>query len=135
MGEVRLWLSGFVPHFLRRAMGQRVFDDRSSNLCIRSLGAFSVAYRGGTSDEAVLEESFEKDLLFARLPEYHPSPNDTIVDIGAHIGTFALLAASRVPQGRVYAIESCEETFNFLTVNVALNHATNIFTSRLAVIG
>jgi FkbM family methyltransferase len=81
----------------------------------------------------VLEESFDKNVLFARVPEYHPSPDDIIVDIGAHIGTFALLASSMVPQGRVYAVEACEETFNFLTVNVVLNRAANIQISHLAI--
>jgi FkbM family methyltransferase len=93
-----------------------------------------MAYRGGTADEVVLkEESFENDALFTRVPEYKPSSDHVILDIGAHIGAFSLLASSKVPQGKVYAIEACQDTFNYLSVNIALNRATNISHHHLAI--
>ena len=42
------------------------------------------------------------DNLF--VPEYVPKKDDVIIDVGAHIGTFALNAAIIVPRGKVYAI-------------------------------
>jgi FkbM family methyltransferase len=42
------------------------------------------------------------------------------------------LAASKVPHGTVYAIEACEDTFNFLRINTALNGIRNLSTYHLA---
>jgi FkbM family methyltransferase len=104
----------------------------SGTVRIGSFGGFEVAYRQGTADELVLKESFDHDLFFAGVPEYRPNERDVIVDVGAHIGTFALLAASKVPRGAVYAIEASEETFNLLRINAALNRMTNLSTHHLA---
>lgn len=91
-----------------------------------------MAYRSGTADEAVLQHSFDHDIFFTGVPEYRPAESDTIIDVGAHIGTFSLLAASKAPRGRVYAIEACEDTFNFLRVNVALNGLSHVVPVHLA---
>ncbi|MBI5622172.1 MAG: FkbM family methyltransferase [Elusimicrobia bacterium] len=49
-------------------------------------------------------------------------PGATVVDVGAHIGTFALLAARMVgPSGRVVALEPSPATLELLRRNVALN--------------
>jgi FkbM family methyltransferase len=109
--------------------------DHASQLEIGQFGKFSVAYRVGTADEAVLSDSFDSDIFFRGLPEYRPEENHIIVDVGAHIGTFSMLAASHVPRGRVYAIEACKNTFNYLWVNVAINKLCNLDTSHLALSG
>src|SRR5712691_311346 len=101
-------------------------------LTIASFGSFQVAYRQGTADESVLKDSFSHDIFFSGVPEYQPAETDVIVDIGAHIGTFAVLAASKVPRGTVYAIEACEDTFNFLRINAALNRLENLSPHHLA---
>ena len=71
--------------------------------------------------------------FFSRIPEYQPTSSDVIIDIGAHIGTFAIKAASRVPEGMVHAIEASRETFNYLKVNAALNRNLNIVPHLLTV--
>ncbi len=54
------------------------------------------------------------------------SPGDTVVDIGANIGSFAIVAASLVgPSGRVIALEPMPGTFQRLEQNVALNRLRN----------
>ncbi|WP_165250419.1 FkbM family methyltransferase [Paludisphaera soli] len=54
-------------------------------------------------------------------------PGDTVVDIGANIGTFSILAASVAgPSGRVIACEPVPETFERLKANVALNGLDNV---------
>jgi FkbM family methyltransferase len=53
-------------------------------------------------------------------------PGDTVVDIGAHIGVFAVWAARRVPEGRVIAYEPSGANFALLVDNAALNRADNL---------
>lgn len=104
-------------------------------LAIDQFGDFEIAYREGTADEEVLSHSFEDDIFFSGVPEYHPEPHHVIIDVGAHIGTFSILAASKVPEGKVYAIEASEESFSYLRVNVALNGLDNVEVSHLALAG
>jgi FkbM family methyltransferase len=61
-------------------------------------------------------------------------PGDTVVDIGANIGSFTVLAASIVgPKGRVVALEPIEDTFSRLLENVELNGYRNVECQRVAV--
>lgn len=49
-------------------------------------------------------------------------PGDRIVDIGAHIGTYAIpMAAKAGPEGRVLAIEGSAQTFQLLQRNIGAN--------------
>ena len=114
----------WLQRWLRRA-------DRGV-LKIGSFGRFQVAYRGNTADENVLGHSFDHDIFFTGVPDYQPAETDVILDVGAHIGTFAMLAASKVSRGAVYAIEACEDTFNYLRINAALNRLENLSTCHLA---
>lgn len=106
--------------------------DRPAGLAIGSFGGFEVAYRKGTADEEVIKHSFDNDIFFTGVPEYQPGAADVIIDIGAHIGTFSLLAASKVKHGKVYAIEASEESFGLLRINVALNQCANVSVHHLA---
>lgn len=59
---------------------------------------------------------------------------DTVVDIGANIGAFSVLAASIVgPTGRVVAIEPASGTFARLEENVRLNGFGNTICVRSAI--
>jgi FkbM family methyltransferase len=61
-------------------------------------------------------------------------PGSTVVDIGANIGAFAILAASAVgPHGRVIAFEPITNTFKRLLENVALNNFENVECNRAAI--
>ena len=52
---------------------------------------------------------------------------DTVIDVGANIGCFSLLASQLVgPTGRVLALEPDPRTFAQLEANIKLNNATNI---------
>ena len=54
------------------------------------------------------------------------------LDIGAHVGYFALLAALANPNGHVHAFEPLSKVHERLARNVSLNSVTNISCSRLA---
>lgn len=53
-------------------------------------------------------------------------PGSCVVDVGAHVGFFALACAARHPQIRVIAIEPAAATFALLEGNVAANHLQNV---------
>jgi FkbM family methyltransferase len=69
-----------------------------------------------------------------RLLETVLEPDMTVVDVGAHIGYFSLLAAKRVgPTGRVYAFEPAPENYGLLTRNISLNGYKQVMPIRKAV--
>ena len=107
-------------------------NGESGVLSIERHGAFDVAFRRGTSDERVIAQSFANDIFYSAMPDYTPAPDHVILDVGAHIGTFALLSASKAPRGRVWAIEASQDTFNFLRINAAINDLTNLGVHHLA---
>ena len=51
---------------------------------------------------------------------------DTIIDIGAHIGLFALFASQFCKHGKIYCFEPVKENFDLLESNVELNKIRNV---------
>ena len=99
------------------------------------LGRFDgrlLAYRLHSVDTAVLHHSFDRDIFFAAIADVPIRRDAVILDVGAHIGTFTLLASEKVPHGRVYAVEASADTFALLQVNVELNRRGNIVAEHLA---
>lgn len=138
MGTIERTVAGLLPEGAKRLLRplyrsvRPVPLERPSSLEIGSFGGFDVAYRVGTSDEKVIAHSFDHDIFFTGVPEYVPREGDTILDVGAHIGTFSLLAATKAPRIKVHAIEASRDTFNLLKINVALNRSDNITAHRVA---
>jgi len=58
-------------------------------------------------------------------------PKDVFVDVGAHIGSYAIPIAKNVQ--KVIAFEPNKNSFELLTKNIALNHLTNIEAHNIAV--
>jgi len=51
----------------------------------------------------------------------------TVIDVGAYVGYFTILASSLVgPRGRVYALEPETTAFEYLKRNIHLNECTNV---------
>ena len=59
--------------------------------------------------------------------------NDSIIDIGGHIGLFSLLISQKSKDAKVYSFEPIEANFNLLNSNLELNNIKNVFTFNLAV--
>jgi FkbM family methyltransferase len=57
----------------------------------------------------------------------------TVVDVGAHIGAFSVLAARQAPRIQVHAFEPTPDSYILLCQNVELNRAMNVTTHALAV--
>lgn len=61
------------------------------------------------------------------------APTDTVIDIGAQIGCFSLLAARSATRGIVYAFEPEITNFNLLQENITINQLQNVRPFNLAI--
>jgi FkbM family methyltransferase len=87
----------------------------------------------GSSDEIMILES-------CRAEAYNPEGFEiksgyTVIDVGAHIGSFTVYAASIAKKGFVYAYEPYPGSFKLLKENVRLNRLENVKTFELGVLG
>lgn len=61
-------------------------------------------------------------------------PGDIVLDLGANIGYFTILAAKLAgPTGKVFSFEPEPTNFWYLTKNIKLNHCINVFAFQKAV--
>lgn len=60
--------------------------------------------------------------------------NDTVIDIGAHIGSFTVLAGKRAKNGRVLAYEPDPANYKQLEKNIKANNLSNVILSSDAVL-
>ena len=61
------------------------------------------------------------------MEHFKPNSGEIVVDVGAHIGLYSLIAAKKVgPSGKVIAIEPDPENFRILRKNIVLNQSMNI---------
>lgn len=67
----------------------------------------------------LLSATYEENVTRAILDQLKPDTH--FLDIGANIGWFSLLVASRCPQGRVYSIEPDPGVFQLFSAAIALN--------------
>jgi FkbM family methyltransferase len=81
--------------------------------------------RGGTNDLAVLNEAA---ILNPYLGSEHIElrQDAVVMDVGANIGDFTVMAASRCSLGRVYAVEPISEYIPVLEINKKLNLLSNV---------
>jgi FkbM family methyltransferase len=69
-------------------------------------------------DLVVVRDIFEEDAYKTRLLGDNAGPHEVVVDIGAHIGTFARLWHEKNPQARILCVEACPENLGALQANV-----------------
>ena len=65
--------------------------------------------------------------------EIEINKTDTVIDVGAHIGLFSLLASQYCTDGKIYAFEPIKENYKILESNVQLNNLSNIKTENCAI--
>ncbi|MBM4397624.1 MAG: FkbM family methyltransferase [Deltaproteobacteria bacterium] len=63
---------------------------------------------------------------------YAPADGDVVVDAGAHVGLFSILAARANPRCRVVALEPFSENHECLAANLGAAGATNVTPLRMA---
>lgn len=87
------------------------------------------------ADESVFNEIFvERD--YKALEEIIKNAKDPIIDVGAHIGVFAVYIRTLNDKVKIFAYEPGNENFKALKENLKLNHLEkNIIAKNLAVAG
>lgn len=65
-------------------------------------------------------------------PGFEIGPSDTVIDIGANMGIFALYAASKAVRGKVIAVEPTS-VINCLKSSIELNQTSNIEPIHMAI--
>ena len=85
-------------------------------------------FRCKNDDRSTISEIFILEIY----NKYTINETDIIVDAGANIGEFTLLAASQAKKGMVYAIEPNKEANELLLANIASNNLTNVKTFDVA---
>ncbi|MFA5797275.1 MAG: FkbM family methyltransferase [Candidatus Woesearchaeota archaeon] len=79
----------------------------------------------------MLMESFGMKYYTPKGFEIHE--NDTVIDIGAHIGSFTLYAARFANKGKIYSFEPLPENYSILIKNIRRNNIKNIATYKMAI--
>ena len=85
------------------------------------------------ADESVFSEVFV-DRAYRILDDIITKAN-TIIDVGAHIGAFAIYAATINPKAQITAYEPEPSNFKIFKENIKLNHINTITPKNLAVAG
>ena len=67
------------------------------------------------------------------IEDFEINVNDTVIDIGAHIGLFTLLVSQRCKTGKILSFEPVRENFDLLVSNLKLNHIENVLPFNMAV--
>lgn len=84
------------------------------------------------SSKALVFGTYESEVVHLLLEMVQP--DWLVLDVGAHVGYFALLLAKLVgPRGKVVAFEPCPENFRVLEENVSINNCQNIVLENRAV--
>lgn len=122
-GLVRDWPKYYLAR-LQRTEGPVVLQLRNG---------LQFAVRPFTIDLDVLDEVVHKGVYTFCDWTLPTSPN--IVDIGAHIGAFSVLASQLWPSASIFAFEPQEDNFRLLQQNLCLNQCTRVQAFQLAVAG
>jgi FkbM family methyltransferase len=104
--------------FLRHAVSKIVIFDTSKPYNV--LGHKMYFYHGSATLQEMAFGTYELDTVdvFRKIVK----PGMSVVDIGAHVGYYTLLAARLVgPDGRVYAFEPNPEVYEILVRNIEVN--------------
>ncbi len=105
----------------------------SSHTVYRLKNGISLMVRSGSNDRVIFNQVWLNNVY---LPNgFEIKDDDIVIDIGAHIGLFAVLAAFYAKKGKIYAFEPVKENFELLNENINQNKITNILTYNKAVSG
>ena len=120
-----LWINSLLlPLFYLRHQGK-------PKVVIDAGGGARFMVRVNTSDLLIVWEIWKAKVYDdTRIPI---GARDIVVDLGAHIGAFAVRAAGQAHEGQVFAYEASEKNYALLTENRQLNGMDNLQIENSAV--
>jgi FkbM family methyltransferase len=121
---IKNWPAYFAEYFGLIKKNHVVYVSRSGVKC---------KTRTKTSDRTTLNMVWVHSFYNPR--GYGVGKDDVIVDIGAHIGTFSVMASNLANEGMVYAFEPEPRNFAMLKDNIRINQLKNIVPFNVAVSG
>jgi FkbM family methyltransferase len=124
------WIATQVPSLIVKGFFH-VVPFLRTRICQK--GGLRFEYRVATADWQVLHEVVDRDDYDITQKTIGSTSN--VIDIGAHLGSFAILAATNASEGIVLSYEPDPDNFRLLTRNVARNKLTNVKTFKCAVAG
>ena len=68
-----------------------------------------------------------------KFPGFQIKENDTIIDIGGHIGLFALDVTKNCKKGKIFCYEPVQKNYQLLKDNIKINKISNVHHFNLAV--
>lgn len=90
-------------------------SESNSNTRSVVVGGVPLQVRDGTWDVRIADEVITHDCY--RLRAWRPREQATVLDVGAHIGSFSAWIATRFPKASVYAFEMDESNQKLLALN------------------
>jgi FkbM family methyltransferase len=99
-------------------------------LATYDLGELSLLFRPRSFDKLVIREIWKWDEYF--LSRLNAPTGGAVVDVGAHIGAFAVKAHALFPGLRVLALEPVLENFQILEQNLSRNGCAHVTALNLA---
>lgn len=124
------WSQRIVNFGLKLAYPVVYFGKWDKDKIIYDVGSCRFKVRVGTSDKIAVWEIFKKK-EYRDDKDFKIKSSDIVVDIGGHIGSFAVFAAKQAKQ--VYVYEAMKENYDLLNKNVKLNNLKNVKTFNVAV--
>ena len=112
----------YIADYLKFKQGEIIYETRDG---------LKYKLRGGSNDRNIFN-----DVIIRRVynpPGFEIKKGDLVLDIGAHIGLFSVLASKNA--SKVFAFEPEPQNFSLLSKNKSINKIDNIFTFNKAVSG
>lgn len=103
------------------------------NLSKLEYNGIKIYYRKGSTDEDVITYSLDQDIFLKEIRDFKLTHDINLIDIGAHIGTFSIIASQKAPNGKIYAVEASKDTFSILKKTVEENNLQNIICVNSAI--
>ena len=119
MKKLLTWIDRQLALGLNRPVSRRI-DGITARFHVNSKDEYKVVV-GGLS---------ERDLRSAVTQAIRP--DDVIVEIGAHIGSWSVYLAQHVPRGELHVFEPVPTNYSKLAANIALNKLANVTTYATA---
>ncbi|MCX6723780.1 MAG: FkbM family methyltransferase [Candidatus Staskawiczbacteria bacterium] len=105
---------------------------KNKYIIYRLRGGAKYKVRSGSKDRGIIDEIYTHRCYTPQ--GFEIKEEDTVVDIGAHIGVFSIFAARLAKNGKIFSFEPTPENFMMLRENIEINKIKNVFPINKAVL-